>query len=104
MTVNLPEGLVFALDVAPARVDGEIAKELALALYTRESVSLGRAAELSGLSRVAFEELLGQRGIHRPMDPAHVRADIAWALGHKRGPAEAVPQLKPVASVALPGA
>jgi predicted HTH domain antitoxin len=39
--------------------------EIALSLYEREEVSLGRAAEMAGISREQMKELLAARGIER---------------------------------------
>ena len=57
--------------------------ELAVLLYTQEEVSLGRAAELAGLSREEFKNLLSGRGIDRRFygtDSADVDADVALLL------------------------
>ena len=39
--------------------------EIALSLYEREEISLGRAAEMAGISREQMKELLAARGIER---------------------------------------
>ncbi len=43
----------------------DLKKELAAVLYEREEVSLGRAVEISGLSRQKFKELLDEKEISR---------------------------------------
>lgn len=43
----------------------ELKTELALSLYEREEISLGRAAEIGGISREQFKEILASRGIER---------------------------------------
>lgn len=62
----------------------ELKAELAVLLYTHEEVSLGRAAELAGLSREEFKTLLNSRGIDRRLyeaDSAEVDTDVALLLG-----------------------
>ena len=62
----------------------ELKAELALLLYAHEEISLGRAAEVAGLSREEFKSLLAARGIDRRLytpDPADVNADVALLLG-----------------------
>ena len=41
--------------------------EMALSLYEREEISLGRAAELAGLSREQVKEILAARGMERKL-------------------------------------
>lgn len=43
----------------------ELKTELALSLYERGEISLGRAAEIAGLSREQMKEILAARGIER---------------------------------------
>jgi len=43
----------------------ELKVEIALSLYKSEEVSLGRAAEIAGLSREELEEIMTSRGIER---------------------------------------
>jgi predicted HTH domain antitoxin len=52
--------------------------ELALALYAQGALSLGKAAELAGMSRLPFGELVGERGIPRHYDEADLAQDIAY--------------------------
>lgn len=61
----------------------ELKAELAVLLYTQEEVSLGRAAELAGLSREEFKHLLNSRGIERRIyspDAEDVDADAALLI------------------------
>jgi predicted HTH domain antitoxin len=43
----------------------ELKVEIALSLYKSEQVSLGRAAEIAGLSREELKEIMASRGIER---------------------------------------
>jgi len=43
----------------------ELKVEIALSLYKLEEISLGRAAEIAGLSREELKEVMASRGIER---------------------------------------
>ena len=61
----------------------ELKTELAILLYRKEEVSLGHAAELAGISREAFTELLESRSIEQHIfvsEPEKVDANIARIL------------------------
>lgn len=45
----------------------ELKLEIALSLYEQEEISLGRAAEMSGMSREQMKEVLAARGIERKL-------------------------------------
>lgn len=53
------------LDRSLLTLHPELKTELAILLYRKEEVSLRRAAELAGISRDAFKELLESRSIER---------------------------------------
>ena len=64
----------------------ELKIEIALSLYEREEVSLGRAVEIAGLSREEFKEILASRGIERKIplrSPEQVEADVRLLLESK---------------------
>jgi len=66
--VDLPEDLLRAASVcanthSPASASREVAKLLALELYREGSVSLGRAAELCGVSQAAFMQFAAGREV-----------------------------------------
>jgi predicted HTH domain antitoxin len=62
----------------------ELKIEIAILLYRKEEVSLGRAAELAGISRETLKEVLESRGIERHLfasNRAEVDANVARILG-----------------------
>jgi len=66
--VDLPEDLLRAASVyanvhSPASASREVAKLLALELYREGSVSLGRAAELCGVSQAEFMQFAAEREV-----------------------------------------
>jgi predicted HTH domain antitoxin len=66
--VDLPEDLLRAASVyanvhSAASASREVAKLLALELYREGSVSLGRAAELCGVSQAEFMQFAAEREV-----------------------------------------
>jgi len=62
-----------------AEVETEAKRELLLALYRRGLLSIGKASELAGISRAAFEAILAARQIERPFNSTELERDLAWA-------------------------
>jgi len=73
MTVTIPQERLgdLALSEKDALVD------IAIGLYKREQVSLGRAGEIAGLSSPGFLAELGRRRIPINYDTDDLRADMA---------------------------
>ena len=81
LTLDVPDEVLEAVKLPPAEVEKEFRKELALALYQRGVLSLGKARVLAQLTRWEFEELLGQRKILRHYTDADLEEDIRYAFG-----------------------
>ncbi|MFQ6089880.1 MAG: UPF0175 family protein [Candidatus Bipolaricaulia bacterium] len=67
----------------PRDVEDELRKELALALYERRALSLGKARQLVGMTRWQFEELLGQRKVTRHYTEEDLAEDLTYAQGDR---------------------
>ncbi|MBM4038722.1 MAG: UPF0175 family protein [Planctomycetes bacterium] len=66
VTLELPDGVRAALGAAgytPERLSEEARQQLAARLFARKVLSLGKAAELAGMSLWDFIPLLGDLGI-----------------------------------------
>jgi predicted HTH domain antitoxin len=64
----------------------ELKVELALSLYEREEISLGKAAEIAGVSREQMKDILVSRGIERRMamrSPERVAEDARLLLARR---------------------
>lgn len=83
LILNIPESIVDALRLPREEVEGELQKELALALYQRGVLSSGKASVLAGMTRWEFEELLGQRQIRRHYTEKNLEEDIEYARSHQ---------------------
>lgn len=83
MTISFPQDILEAVKFPPAVREKEILKELALALYVRDILSLGKARSLAKMTRWEFEEFLGQRKIIRHYNEEDLEEDIKYATVHK---------------------
>lgn len=83
LMLEIPGEVVEAVKLPPGEMERELRKELALALYRRGVLSLGKARALAQMTRWDFEELLGQRGITRHYTRADLEEDIQYGFGHQ---------------------
>ena len=82
LTLEIPADVVDAAKLPAAELERESRRELAVALYGRGVLPLGKARVLAQMERWEFEELLGQRGITRHFGGDELDEDLryAWAL------------------------
>lgn len=78
MLLEIPEEVRAALRLPPGEVEGELRKELALALYQRQVLSFGKARALAQLTRWEFEELLGVRKVPRHYSEEELQEDLRY--------------------------
>jgi len=81
--LNIPDDVVQALRLPPAEAEGEMRKELALALYARGALGFGKARALAGLSTWEFDDLLGERKVIRPYGKDDLEMDLSYARGNQ---------------------
>ena len=81
ITLRIPESVVQGLRLPEAEAEERLREELAVALYARQILSLGKAAELAGASRFHFAELLGRRGVSRHYTEEDLVQDLSYARG-----------------------
>jgi len=63
ITVDIPEGSLASLHKDPESFAHEMRIAAAVQWYARRELSQERAAELAGLSRLAFVDALGRYGV-----------------------------------------
>lgn len=73
MSVTISDDLMAATPLSSR----QMAVELALELYQREKLSLGKAAEMAGMERFDFQVLLGERGLYLTLDVDDLEEDLA---------------------------
>ena len=81
LTLDIPDDVMAAMPVPEAERERYLLLELACSLYARDVLSLGRAAELAGVSKTDFGIEIGRRGIARHYTQAELDADLAYARG-----------------------
>jgi len=79
--LEIPDSVAEALRLPQPEQKQRLTVELALALYGRGLLSLGKARELAGVSRFEFGLLLAKRGIPRHYTAEDLKDDIAYARG-----------------------
>ncbi len=81
MTLEVPDDIQRALRVPEPERQTRLLVELACALYHREILSFGKAAELSRLSQFRFGQELVERGMARHYSEEDIAEDLAHAGG-----------------------
>ena len=70
-----------ALRIPPDEQEGRLRRELALRLYEKRLLSLGKARQLAGMEKWDFLLLLAQDGISRQYDKKELDRDLS-TLNH----------------------
>jgi predicted HTH domain antitoxin len=79
LSVDIPDDVAAALRLPSDTAEEEMRKELAVTLYARRLLPLGKARQLAGLSRRDFEELLGERKVPRDYTEENLKEDLEYA-------------------------
>ncbi|MEJ5363555.1 MAG: UPF0175 family protein [Desulfosoma sp.] len=79
--LQIPDAIVQAIRLPEERMAQELLVELAVALYARGLLSLGKAAELAGLGKYEFGRRLGEQGILRHYGQEEMEDDLMYARG-----------------------
>ena len=65
MQLSIPDSVAEAIRLPEKRIEAEMLKELAIALYAQELLNFGKARELANMGAHEFSQLLGKRDISR---------------------------------------
>lgn len=63
LKLEIAEDILEEARIPPSEREMTLRRELAVHLYARELLPKGAARRLSGMDRISFDDLLGQRGI-----------------------------------------
>lgn len=63
ITIDLPSDILLTLNETEAELKKNIKVSLAIQLYQKEKLSIGKAAQVAGLSKFNFEKLLSENKI-----------------------------------------
>ena len=81
MTLEVPDEIQRAMRVREPERQTRLVIELACALYQREILSFGKAAELYRMSQFRFGQALVERRIARLYSDEDIAEDLAYAGG-----------------------
>ena len=81
ITLHIPDSVVRSLRLPEGEAEQRLRMELALALYAQGILSFGKAAELAGLLRYHFADLVARRGIPRHYGEEELAEDLVHARG-----------------------
>jgi predicted HTH domain antitoxin len=79
LQLDIPDSVVQAIRLPEGRKPRELLIELAIALYSQEFLSFGKARELADMGKYEFGQLLGKRGILRHYGPEELEDDLKYA-------------------------
>lgn len=80
VSLSLPRDLLGALDLPQSSLSQLVKESFAIDLYRQNRISSGKAAELLGLSKLAFIQLLGQHGVpYFTQSPDELEAELVSA-------------------------
>ena len=81
MQLSIPDSVIESIRLPENRIEPELLKELAVALYSQQLLSFGKARELARLGYYEFSQLLGERGILRHYGEEELLEDFDYARG-----------------------
>ncbi len=79
LQISIPDSVLKAIRLPEKRVEQELLAELAIALYSQELLSFGKARELARMEKYEFSKLLGGRGIDRHYEAEELEDDLKYA-------------------------
>jgi predicted HTH domain antitoxin len=74
--LEIPDSIARAMNLPEERIPRELLVELAVALYTQDILSFGKARELAQMGKYEFSKLLGERGIARHYGHEELEEDL----------------------------
>lgn len=81
LQLSIPDSVLQAIRLPEKRIEQELLHELAIALYTQELLSFGKARELAQMGKYEFGQLLAKRGIQRHYSAEELEDDLNYARG-----------------------
>ncbi|MEA2053642.1 MAG: UPF0175 family protein [Candidatus Thermoplasmatota archaeon] len=79
MRIEIPEDILSSIKIPRNEVDKTIKRDLAISLYQRGAISLGKARKLAGLEKWEFLKELEKRKIPRHYTKRELKEDIEFA-------------------------
>lgn len=79
LQISISDSIVQALRIPEQRIEEELRRELAIALYTQDILSFGKARELAEMDKYEFGQLLARRGVDRHYGFEELNDDLSYA-------------------------
>jgi len=79
LQISISDSIVQALRLPEQRIEQELRRELAIALYAQDILSFGKARELAEMDQYEFGRLLAQRKVERHYGLAELDDDLTYA-------------------------
>lgn len=76
--LEIKDEIVSSMKIPFPEVKKELTKELALALYARWALSMGKARQMAGLTKREFLNELASRGVKRHYTTQDLSEDVAY--------------------------
>jgi Uncharacterized small protein len=77
--ILISDSVLQAIRLPEQRIEQELRQELAIALYTQDLLSFGKARELAVMDKYEFGQLLGERGVLRHYTSEELDDDLTYA-------------------------
>ena len=81
--LEIPSDVAQAIRLPQPEAEARLRLELAVALYAQRILPLGKAAQLAGLNRWEFDDILARRGISMNDTEQDLAHDLAYAERHQ---------------------
>lgn len=81
LQLSISDSIVSAVRLPEGQVEQSLLQELAIALYSQDLLSFGKARELAQLDKYSFGRLLGERGVSRHYGQPDLEDDLNYARG-----------------------
>jgi len=81
LSIEVTEDLVQAIKLPAEEVPARLQRELAIRLYAKGLLSVGKARQLAGMTRWDFQDLLGEEGVLRRYDVKELEEDLKTLEG-----------------------
>lgn len=79
LQISISDSIVQALRLPEQRIEQELRRELAIALYTQDILSFGKARELAEMDKYEFGQLLSHREVERHYGFEELDDDLNYA-------------------------
>jgi len=74
--LQLPKEIIKAVETPDTKLETALWQKIVLALYREETISFGKAAELLGMTKWDFTDLLKEKDVPLPYDEEDLDEDL----------------------------